>query len=74
MKVYLDDEKTHVDPCPHNGTSGLDSNDRDHCVTLVSCISIMRANNQEKNSFRLSKRWRRVGQGRATGMDGTLRH
>ena len=21
MKVYLDDEKTHVDPCPHNGHS-----------------------------------------------------
>ena len=21
MKVYLDDEKTHVYPCPHNGTS-----------------------------------------------------
>ena len=19
MKIYLDDEKTHVDPCPHNG-------------------------------------------------------
>ena len=34
MKVYLDDEKTHVDPCPHNGIQcGLDSNDRDHCVT-----------------------------------------
>ena len=21
MKVYLDDEKTHVDPCPHKGHS-----------------------------------------------------
>ena len=21
MKVYVDDEKTHVDPCPHNGHS-----------------------------------------------------
>ena len=21
VKVYLDDEKTHVDPCPHNGHS-----------------------------------------------------
>ena len=21
MKVYLDDEKTRVDPCPHNGHS-----------------------------------------------------
>ena len=21
MKVYLDDEKTHVDPCPNNGHS-----------------------------------------------------
>ena len=21
MKVYLDDEKTYVDPCPHNGHS-----------------------------------------------------
>ena len=21
MKVYLDDEKIHVDPCPHNGHS-----------------------------------------------------
>ena len=28
MKLYLNDEKTHVDPCPHNGIQlGL----KDHC-------------------------------------------
>ena len=36
MKVYLDDEKTHEDQCPQNGIQcGLDSNDRDHCGTLL---------------------------------------
>ena len=35
MKVYLDDEKIHVDRCPHNGIlCGLDSNDRNHCAKL----------------------------------------
>ena len=32
IKVYLDDEKTHVDQCPHNGHSV--GNDRDHCASL----------------------------------------
>ena len=30
MEVHLDDEKSHVNPCPHNGIQcGL----KDHCVT-----------------------------------------
>ena len=39
MKLYLNDEKSHVDPCPHIGILlGLDSNDQDHCG--ISSINI----------------------------------
>ena len=32
MKLYLSDENTHEDLCPHIGILlGLDSNDCDHC-------------------------------------------
>ena len=32
MKLYLNEEKTNIDPHPHNYVQlGLDSNDQDHC-------------------------------------------
>ena len=36
MEVYLDDEKRHVNPCPHNGIKcGL----KDHCGSSLKNVS-----------------------------------
>ena len=53
MKLYLNDEKTHVDPCPHNGIQcGLDSNDRDHCATAGRKIQFkLRKKSSSTNSI-----------------------
>ena len=39
MKLYLNEEKTNVDSCPHNCILlGLDSNDQDHCDSVVELL------------------------------------
>ena len=47
MKLYLNEEKTNIDPFPHNCIQlGQDSNDQDHCGSK---------NNSESSHFHSKK-------------------